>query len=201
MNAASLGWESVETSPREELGIISLHKVHWEWFVGRISQVLERALTQICPSLFNKLEGAADKNCWSGHEHLSAAPVAQWLLSSGTANREVSAWFTGILQSILPWIDGNLCRKVNNLQLERFYLIRAFCCQGAAQEGLQILSCPTNNVANSWFRFPFSNPVSEPGAGVLSSGEERDGVAVCPCCGCGPSPAPHSCAPRANQRP
>lgn len=59
-----------------------------------------------------------------------------------------------------------------------FYVIRAFCCQGAAQEGLQSLSCPSNNPDNSWFHFPFSHPLPEPGVGVLSKEDGRDEVAA-----------------------
>lgn len=72
-------------------------------------------------------------------------------------------------------IDGNLCKRVNNLQLELKAILcyQIFLPPGAAQEGLRSPSCPVNDRDNSQIHFPFSHSLSEL-SDLFSNEDKRD---------------------------
>lgn len=175
-NTAHPAWESVETGHREELGIILLHKVHWEWFGGseegaggegvsaRFWEELFNKFAQACLTNERELQIRAAEADMSAYQQL-------WLHSHCWAPEQPTERSAhGLLENC-----NKFCPELMRTCAERWitcswnwkhsYVIGTFCCLGDAWKSLQIPSCPANNAGNSWFRFPFSLALSEPGVG------------------------------------
>lgn len=144
--------------------------MQWEWFVGLWEELLDK-FAQACLTNGRKLPIRAAEVDMSAYRQLRLQSEC-WAPEQPT---ERSAH--GLLENcskFCPELMGTCAERWitciwNNL------LIGAFCLRGAAQEGLQSPSCPANSTDNSWFHCSFCHPLSEPGVGVLSNEDERDG--------------------------